>query len=260
MKTAPWSYEAFKREFCARTGLDLECYKDGQMERRIRQFMSRSGSAGFSEFLELLQRDHEVMKQFQGYLTINTSSFFRDDAVFRFIETEIIPDLFGRNRRIKAWSAPCSTGEEPYSLAIILDRQGFLARTQLVASDIDSRALAHARRGEYGQHAVGNLPRQVLESYFTASGENFLVRDRIRQAVTFKTCDLLKEVERDNHLVLCRNFLIYLKRRAQEQTISRLVTNLKTGGFLVVGSAENIGNYRQWGLERLHHSVYRLKP
>ncbi len=114
--------ESFKGEFCTRTGLDLECYKDGQMERRIRQFMGRCGSAGFSEFLKLLQRDHEVMKQFQGYLTINTSSLFRDGAVFSFIETEIIADLFGRRRRIKAWSAPCSTGEEPYSLAIILDR------------------------------------------------------------------------------------------------------------------------------------------
>lgn len=256
MKTAQWSYEVFKRQFRSRTGLDLESYKDAQMERRIRQFMERHGQACFSTFFSLLQENPDRMNEFQGYLTINTSSFFRDRAVFDYLEETVIPDLLRKHRRVKIWSAPCSTGEEPYSIAIILDRLGCLGRSNILASDIDVKALAKARAGSYLEHSLGNLPKDIIQDYFTRNQHTYTISPRIRSAVRFDACDLLRETEPGNHLILCRNFLIYLKRSAQEEIISRFVDNLEPGGALVVGSAENIGGYRQWGLKRVTHSVY----
>ena len=121
-----WDFQKFKNKFYEITGLDLDSYKDRQMERRIRQRMDRYQLKSFEEFFDLLNRDQEVLYKFMDYLTINTSNFFRDRAVFENIRNHVLPELLAGNRRLKLWSMGCSSGEEPYTLALILARLGAL--------------------------------------------------------------------------------------------------------------------------------------
>ncbi len=254
-----WPYTRFKNEYLARTGLDLNRYKDAQMERRIRQFMDRYRLGCFGEFMEALMSRVDVDGAFRSYLTINTSSFFRDGAIFERIETEILPNLLECHRQIKIWSAPCSMGQEPYSIAIILDRMGCLQRATIVATDIDEAALAAAVGGMYHRRALEGVDPAVLRRYFSAGErDQYEICPRVRRAVRFERSNLLKQTERRNHLVLCRNLLIYLKQDAQDDLIGRIVGSLEPRGFLVVGGSENIPEPARWGMERTGHSCYQL--
>lgn len=254
-----WDYEHFKREFYAWTGLNLDCYKDRQMKRRIKQMMQRKNRSDFAHFYRYLREDARALTNFCHYLTINTSEFFRDDKVFNCLEEEILPELLQRYpRELRIWSAGCSMGAEPFSVAILLHKLNALTRTQIFATDLDEKVLAMAQKGEFGPRYLQKIPDYFRRRYFEKKGEEYLINETIRRAVTFKRHNLLIDKPISGcHMIFCRNVFIYFKDTMQKTLLKSFSGNLRPGGFLVIGLAEHISNPGQYGLDKRCHRIFQ---
>lgn len=252
-------YSQFKKKFLQLTGLDLESYKDQQMERRIRQFMARVKITSHLEYYKLLETNDEERERFLNYLTINTTSFFRDPAVYKSIREQVLPDLLKRTRgRLKVWSAGCSIGAEPYSLSIILTEISTANRYAIVASDIDLQALARARKGQYLPDQLKDLDPVTLQRYFNQVGKSYEIKAGLKKNIQFKRLDLLKDAyEKDCDLILCRNVFIYFKKEIQEKMFEHFSAALNPQGYFVIGCSENISNYPRWGFKKVKMAVYQ---
>lgn len=261
MPPETWDYGFFKTAFFKKTGLDLEKYKDKQMERRIKQFMQRKNKLDFKLFFDYLAGSPPAMKAFMNYLTINTSEFFRDEKVYKHLQDEIFVELLKKEQgMLKIWSAGCSIGAEPYTVAIAMDRLNSLARVNIIASDIDDQALQIAEKGSYPLKQLGKTRQEIVNKYFLAEGEDYRIIPEIKKAVTFKRHNLLTDPPYpDCHMIFCRNVFIYFKQETQEYLLGRFSESLKTGGFLVIGSAEYISNPAGFGLVKRYNTIYQKK-
>ncbi len=259
MINANWSYEYFKKAFYAKTGLDLDCYKDRQMERRIRQMMQRVKMFEFSNFYDYLISNPSVLAGFCNYLTINTSEFFRDSQVFEFLEKKIIPELIDTfPRGLKVWSAGCSVGAEPFSVAILLQEFNVLKRSKIIATDLDEKVLMAAQQGCFKQNFLKKTPEKLCRLYFEKEGESYLIKDIIKEAVTFQRHNLLTDKPIFGcHMIFCRNVFIYFKSETQNSLLKQFSNNLLPGGVLVIGLSEYIHNPNQYGLDKRHHRVFQ---
>ncbi len=245
-----WDYSDFKNAFFHHTGLDLNLYKDKQMERRIRQLIQREEKRGFKEFYAYLAAAPSALERFMNYLTINTSEFFRDEKVYNHLVAEIIPELIKYfPGRLVIWSAGCSIGAEPYTIAIIMDRLRVLSRLEIHATDVDDKALLIAQKGCYNQKQLGKTLPDVVNKYFLQESDLFYVKPEIRQAVKFRRHNLLTDDPVSGcHMILCRNVFIYFKPETQHFLLQRFSASLKPGGFMVIGSSEYISHPAQYSL------------
>ena len=243
------------------SGLDLGQYKLEQVERRTRQWMQRRGIPSVAMLVRLLEKDADARKALVNYLAINTSQFFRDPAVFEALRQRVLPQLVARFGRLRIWSAGCSIGAEPYTIAILLDQMGQLGRHEILATDIDGDALEVARQGEYHDMHLMTVPAAVRRRYFTPAGPStWRLAEAIRGAVSFRRHDLLRDpLPGEFHLVLCRYVLIYLTADGQQALLRRLVSVLPPAGYLVVGGPETVSQPGSLGLVRQEHCIYH-KP
>lgn len=224
------------------------------MHRRILQWMARHRIGDWKGLLQRLKVDDEFRKAFQEYLTINTSQFFRDIKVFETIKTDILPEL---NRNPKIWSAACSIGAEPYSIAILLLEQGF-SFSPIFATDINEVVLAKAKKGIFMSNQISGVPASVLGKYFIRRDDKYQIVDEVKRKVEFKQHNLLvDEFGTDYDLILCRNVFIYFKNETQAMLTERFVDALKDGGFFIVGSAEQIMNPASYNLVRKGYCIYQ---
>ncbi len=254
-----WDYGEFKAAFFRRTGLDLNLYKDKQMERRILQLMQRQKKAGYKEFYEHLMASASALEFFLNYLTINTSEFFRDTKVYNLLEEHVFPEL-GRNfpGKLVVWSAGCSIGAEPYTVAIILHRLKLLHRAEIHATDIDDKALLFAQQGCYNEKQLGRIPAAVVEQYFTREENLYSIKPEISRAVRFRRHNLLTDEPVSRcHTIFCRNVFIYFKPETQHFLLQRFSHALYPGGFLVIGSAEYIANPAQFSLTKRYNTIFQ---
>lgn len=253
-----WDYSRFKKEFYKKAGLDLDCYKDRQMERRIRQFMQREGKEEFKLFFDHLTSNSAVLERFLNYLTINTSEFFRDNKIFNRLKEEIIPELMYKNSNLKIWSAGCSIGAEPYTIAIILKELNVLKSSEIIGTDVDHKALSIAEKGCYNTKQLGKIPDNFIRNYFEEHGEEYCVNTPIKKAVSFKNHNLLSDRPYTGcNLILCRNVFIYFKQETQFFLLERFSQSLVPGGFLVIGSAEYISNPGAYDLSKRYNTIYQ---
>lgn len=247
------------KEMVRRTfGLDLNGYKENQLRRRLGNYLARQNLPDYGALFGRLQSDRRAYEEFLDFLTINVSEFFRDPARWTELEREILPALLSGKGSLKIWSAACSNGAEPYSVAILLSELAPFRHHRLLATDIDRNILAQAQVGRYPADAVRNVTPARLMRYFNREGNYYLVKEEIRRMVSFRAHDLLTQAfENGFDLILCRNVSIYFTRAAQDQLNSRLAASLAKGGYLFVGGSEMIFNYRELGLERVKTSFYR---
>lgn len=261
MPPETWDYFRFKAAFFKKTGLELERYKDKQMERRIRQFMQRKNKPDFRLFFNYLADSPPAMEDFMNYLTINTSEFFRDEKIYKRLQEEIFVELLKREQGIlKIWSAGCSIGAEPYTVAIAMDLLQSLDRIKIIASDIDDKVLQTAKQGCYSLKQLGKTREDIIKKYFLSKGEDYYIIPEIKRAVTFKRHNLLSDSPYpDCHLIFCRNVFIYFKPETQEFILERFSGVLKTGGYLIIGSAEYINNPARFGLIKRYNTIYQRK-
>ena len=152
-------YEEFKKYVLKATTIDLNAYKERQMKRRIDALIERNRFDGYDSYSKALDTDKELLDQFVNYITINVSEFYRNPTLWKTLEDAIIPELierFGQN--LKIWSAACSTGDEPYSLVMVLAKKIPMSKIKIIATDIDEQVIEKAKDGVYGASSLKGLP------------------------------------------------------------------------------------------------------
>ena len=257
-----YDYEWFKKAVYDLTKIDLNAYKEKQMKRRIDTLIGKYDVKGYDGFAELIKKDREALDAFVSYLTINVSEFFRNADQWHLMDKEMVPELmskFGKN--LKIWSAACSTGDEPYTIVMLLSKHMPLNQVSILATDLDAVVLAKAKAAIYDKKEVAGVPTDFKTKYFTETEDGKMkVSDEIKSRVTFKQADLLRDpYPKDLHLIVCRNVLIYFTEEAKDEVFRKYYDSLAPGGILFIGSTEQIINYKEMGYVR-KNSFYYEKP
>ncbi|MDB5053828.1 MAG: cheR [Bacilli bacterium] len=243
------------------TTIDLNQYKEAQMRRRLTTLRTKKGFPTFATYFEAIAKSRELLYEFLDRMTINVSEFWRNANRWEMLEKKFIPEMLQRNRRLKCWSAACSTGEEPYTLAMIIaETRGGLQDIQLSATDIDDGALEKARNGVYLDRSIRDVPVSYLKKYFKQDGIIYSVTDDLKRAVKFQKQNLLLDIFEPNHdLIVCRNVMIYFTEEAKHLLYQKFAQALRPGGILFVGSTEQIFSPGQYMLEAADTFFYRKK-
>lgn len=231
-----------------RYGQDFRDYAQASLKRRVLQAQQRMGAASISALQERVLHDPDGFAELLQYLTVPVSEMFRDPAYFLALRRHVVPVL-RTYPSIKVWVAGCSTGEEPYSLAILLKEEGLLARTILYATDINHASLEKARRGifplDHMQAFTRNYQRaggtRSFSEYYTAAYGGALFDRALRESITFADHSLATDaVFSETQLVSCRNVLIYFNRKLQDRALGLFHESLSHRGFLGLGSKETL--------------------
>ncbi|MCL6558581.1 MAG: protein-glutamate O-methyltransferase CheR [Firmicutes bacterium] len=255
-------FALFKERVRTSFKLDLNAYKENQLKRRMDSLMAKLkvNTGDYAGFLKLLSTDRKAYVDFLDTLTINVSEFFRDKQMFNILEEKILPGLLGKKPALKVWSAACSNGAEPYSLAIILDEKTPGRRHVIEATDIDRNILQTAAEGRYNADQIRNVGPGRLSKYFRREANVFYVDNKIKKMVNFRQHDLLLDSFGQGYdLIACRNVTIYFTRDAQEKLNVKFCKALNPGGILFIGASEMIFNYQELGLEKVASCFYRKK-
>ena len=254
-------YERFVERSRHISAIDLRAYKPAQMERRLRSLMQRKNIRGFDLLAELLRRDFELRQEFEQYVTINVTQFYRDPERFKMLEHELQRMIAARPGPLQAWSAGCANGSEAYTIAMILATLAPGEPHRVLATDIDLDSLAQARSGKgFTEAHLETLPRSYRANFTRQdrdSGE-FEIVPRIRQMVHFARHDLIRDVYRQGFdLILCRNVVIYFSDETKRRIFSRFNDSLNPGGLLFIGATEIVSGARDIGYEQLGFGLFR---
>lgn len=253
MFTEDQAFSLLKRRIYIDRGLDCEQYKENYLKRRIAVRLRATGAPDYQEYLRILRTDPDEYTKLLNELTINVTQFFRDKDVYTRLRDDVIPEMIEAKRAIasrslRTWSAGCASGEEPYSLAMLLDHDlGVELDTwnvRILGSDIDDGSLAVAREARYTE--VDMLEGMDMHKYFekkdTPEGRVYLVREQIKRRVKLEKINLLEgHGRRHFDMVICRNVLIYFSREVQSRIIESLASSMQKDGFLVLGKSETLG-------------------
>lgn len=233
------------------TGHDFKHYKRATVLRRIERRMQVTAQPDLGAYYRYLQSNPEETKALLGDMLIGVTNFFRDREAFEALERDVIPQVVSaavsaqpEKEEIRIWSAGCSTGEEAYSLAMLVNDQLQLesskASLQIFATDIDERAISFGRAGLYPQAIVTDVPPTRLRHYFIKEDDHYRIRKEIREKVLFAKHSLLSDPPFSQiDLIVCRNLLIYLDREVQREILQMFHFALRPGGFLFLGSSES---------------------
>jgi len=255
-----YGYEKFKKDILSYTGIDLDCYKEEQMKRRINSFILRKSYKGYDDYFDHIRNDVKVCDEFLSYMTINVSEFYRNPEQWTVLENELLPDLLKKKGgKLKIWSAACSTGDEPYSMVMLLLKYLPIEFIEVLATDIDKQIIEKAKNGLYSENSLKNLPKEFIERYFTKIGSNsYKISDDIKRCVTFKQHNLLgDDYFKNMDLILCRNVLIYFTEQAKNQIYKKFYDALSPNSLLFIGSTEQIITYRDIGYDIYKSFFYK---
>jgi chemotaxis protein methyltransferase CheR len=253
-------YTYIKRQVLNLTGVDLDCYKTPQVQRRLKTYLVRSGHPTWHRFFQAIQQEPAAIGKLKDYLTINVSSFFRDAEKFEHLRDHILPTLMRGLPTLNVWSAGCSHGHEPYSLAILLaESTGFYRPHRILATDIDRSALERAQAGgPYSAEEVRQVPPPWLERYFKLRDGGYYMIESLRRRITFRHQNLLADpFESGFDLIVCRNVVIYFTAEVKDRLYRRFRDALRPGGVLFVGGTEVVSQAASLGFETAGISFYR---
>lgn len=258
----PAQFDWVRHQIYRQCGIRLQDGKQSLVRNRLEKRLRVLGLSGYDEYIDFLQHDANggEMEAFVDSLTTNKTSFFRESRHFDFLREQVLPDLV-RARRVRMWSAACSTGAEAWSLAITLAEAwpDLLARdVRILATDICRTVLAEARNAVYADDDLQGVPPHLLQRYFSRSSEGFHVLDKLRRIVTVARLNLIGEwpMRGPFDVIFCRNVMIYFDRETQERLVQRLTALLTPGGFLFVGHSETLTSLRH-DLKIVSPAVYR---
>jgi len=249
------------------TGRDFAQYKRSTLLRRITRRMQFNQIAQPSDYVELLRSNRAEVEALADELLITVTSFVRDPEVFDELARSVFPQLFVQRdleQSIRAWSVGCSTGEEAYTLGMLLleeaERHEPTPLIQLFASDLHEPSLAHARAGFYPGSIASDVSEDRLERFFIEDNDGYRVGRRLREITTFAPHNLLSDPPFSRlDLISCRNLLIYLQRDLQQQVIELFHYALAPGGYLLVGSSEHVDLRELFELSNKAAGVYRRR-
>ncbi|GGB52029.1 CheR family methyltransferase [Fictibacillus barbaricus] len=253
-------YDSFKKNIYDKTGIDLSLYKEAQMKRRLVALRDKRSFSSFMDYYRYLSRDKELLNEFLDRMTINVSEFYRNPARWAVLEEKILPLLLDDRQSLKTWSAACSTGEEPYTISMLLSEYKGLSRFSILATDLDEQVLDRAKKGFYFEKAVQDVPKDKRVRYFTKEELGLKLSESIKKNVTFKKQNLLSDrFGTDFDLIICRNVMIYFTEEAKMVLYQKFSDALRKGGILFVGSTEQIFNPALYGLESVEPFFYQKK-
>ena len=251
-------FEAFHNWAHRELGINLSAYKPEQLDRRITSLMNRNNIKSLDEYTKIIKTDEVQRMKFLDFITINVTEFYRNPELFDGLEEIIKKEILSKSRDIKIWSAACSIGCEPYSMAMMLKRINPGGRNTIIATDIDNTILTRAKLGEYNETEIKNIKQDELKKYFKLKENKYYIDTSIKSMVTFKKHDLiLDNYENNLDLILCRNVVIYFKNEVKDVIYKKFSESLKKGGILFVGATESIYRYKEFGFEKLTTFVYK---
>jgi chemotaxis protein methyltransferase CheR len=239
-------FERFRSLIYDASGIHFSATNRSILESRLKERV-RNASTTIAEYYESIRANEGELKSLLDSVTTNLTRFFRNTAHVQTFEYHVIPELVRRkretgSRKIRVWSAGCSTGEEPYTLAMVLREvmpPGFSA--EIIASDLSLKSLMIGQEGYYAENRVNGVPQKYLATYFERKGDGYKVRDDIRGMVRFDYHNLKHDSGlRDLDVIFCRNVLIYFDESAQKAVIDRFWEALAPSSFLFIGHSESL--------------------
>jgi chemotaxis methyl-accepting protein methylase len=242
-------FAALTEKIARDRGFGCASYKEKCLRRRIAVRMRARGVHTYHDYARVLDDDRAEYDRLLDALTINVTKLFRNWETYAAVADRVVPALWARHEALSVWSAGCSSGEEPYSIAALFHRHaealGALdelpRRVQVLGSDIDARCLAEAERGTFEEGDFADTPPELRQRYF-ADTPPFAILPEVKRLVRFEKRDLLalSPPPGPHHLIVCRNVLIYFDRDTQERLFDRFHAALAPGGFLVLGKVETL--------------------
>lgn len=245
-------YAKFCEFFYRKTGMMFADNKTYFVERRLQDRIVATRCAAFRDYFALIRFETSgvEMQQLVNAMTVNETYFYREDYQFDALVQHVLPEIARKrtpDRPIRIWSLPCSTGEEPYSIAIqILENWGLADSydIEILASDIDSRVVGDAKAGYYGERALHRLSPQLKAKYFRPHGDGYRICDALRQSIDFSVVNVADPVAmrrfRDIDVVFCRNMLIYFDDDSRRQAVEALYESMRPGGVICLGHSESM--------------------
>ncbi|HZT44320.1 MAG TPA: CheR family methyltransferase [Chthonomonadaceae bacterium] len=228
-------------------GFDFTAYKRTSLMRRIQKRMQMVGIADYDQYLSFLEANADEFTHLFNTILINVTAFFRDPLCWEYLVSNIIPHIISKDggEPIRVWSAGCATGEEAYTLAMVLaealGREAFRDQVKIYATDASEAALSKARQATYSAREVQGVPPELQEKYFEISAGNYVFDRDLRRAIIFGRQDLVQDAPISRiDLLACRNCLMYFNAEAQSRILSRFHYALKENGFLFLGKAETL--------------------
>jgi len=231
-------------------GFNLDIYKDKCIRRRIAIRIRATHCRTAEEYGDLLRQSPGESDLLLKVLTIHVSQFFRNPSTFEKMKTEILPCLFNESEArgsagLTIWSVGCASGEEPYSIALILKEffpgEAANERIAILATDVDENILEVARKGIYGEERLVELPESMKERWFRREEGRYHLGPEIKEMADFRKRDLFdRETFPESDLILCRNVLIYFEREQQEKILNGFAEVLRPGGILILGKSETL--------------------
>ena len=254
------------------SGIDIGYYKRRFLLRRIAVRERALGCGAHNEYLVKLRTTPKEISRCLEELTITVTEFFRDTEVFAYLGETLIPELMKKRlpspaKPLRIWSAACASGEEAYSLAMLMEeaveRAPYASDYLIFATDVNFRALEIAIRGCYPKDKLANVPAELLSAYFSpydGNGETLCVNPSLKGKVKFTTQDiLLPFAEKNFDLILCRNVLMYFSSKLQNSILEKLMSCLNSDGYLALGQVERISGISQESFRAVspNHHIYQ---
>ena len=250
------------------SGLDLRAGKQGLVAARLGKMLRELGLKSFQHYYDYVQADRSgtALAIMVDHLTTNHTSFFREPRHFDFLRQTIFPALRTRSQ-INIWSAACSSGEEPYSIAMSLLEESpreAAAKVRIKASDISTRVLEKAKRGVYEADRFEGIPVPLLQRYLLKGqdecADTFRFKNEVRSMIEFEHRNLMDRLPEGYScsVIFCRNIMIYFDKPTQQSLVQRLSQHLEDGGYLFIGHSESLNNISH-GLDYVCPATYR-KP
>jgi two-component system CheB/CheR fusion protein len=259
--------ESFLKQIRDSHGIDFRSYRTPTITRRLQRRIVATNSGDLDGYIRYLEDHPEEYQQLINAFLIKVTEFFRDSELYTFLQEELVPELIAKARaqdnQLRIWSAGCATGEEPYSLAILIcEALGNVSEhfdVRIFATDLDEEALNFARHGVYSEAALAGLPENLKDRYFTNYDNGYQVNKQVRSMIVFGQHDLAQRAPFPRiDLVVCRNVLIYFTKELQKRTLQLFAYSLKDGGQLILGKSETPSSLREYfSLHNKEHKTYR---
>lgn len=228
------------------SGIDFSSYKENTLLRRIERRIGINKFRGIGEYLDYIISSETEKEILYRDLLIGVTSFFRDGEAFKSLKNNVILPLLKRKKKLRFWSIACSTGEEAYSLAILvfecMEQAHFHGDIKIFATDVDPDAISTAQRGIYPESALAGMPEQLLNKYFDAAEYGYMIKENIRKMIIFAKHNIFRDAPFSRlDLIVCRNMFIYVKTDVQKHTFENFYRLLSDNGYLFLGSSESLG-------------------
>ena len=229
-------------------GFDFSGYKVSSLMRRVQKRMAEVGVATYADYTDFLEVHPDEFQPLFNTVLINVTCFFRDAPSWEYLATDVLPRILAErepDRPIRVWSAGCATGEEAYTIAMLLAEaigdEEFRQRVKIYATDADEEALVQARQGSFEERHVGDVPAPLLEKYFDRVNGRFVFRPELRRSLIFGRHDLVQDAAISRvDLLVCRNTLMYFNVETQAKILARFHFALNREGYLFLGKAETL--------------------